>query len=158
MAQQTHETPDILPNNVRQDMTVLGAAFADGEELQVALRIDNGQFVGKKVLHSFNVRDDKSGFLNAAAVPTSVLAGGDVKKWLNDKAPSIRVSANVKKRITMYLPEHDKWVEVDSPPRGKSKFAVKYRMSEFDRPEEEDELGMDSTFWEKRQSLEQQAA
>ncbi|AUO79370.1 hypothetical protein [Salinibacter virus M31CR41-3] len=139
-------------------MTLLGADYLDdGGDFVVALRIDNGQFAGKKVTHNLTaVRDpgQRGDFFDAVAMPTSVVTGGDPKKWLNDKAPTIRVSANVKKSIIRYFPEQDRWVEVDSPPREEAKFAVQYNLTDFRKPEADDELGMDQTFWERRQELE----
>jgi hypothetical protein len=139
-------------------MTLLGADFLDDDsDLVVAFRIDNGQFAGKKVVHNLstvNKPGEHRDFFDAVAIPTSVVAGGDPKLWLNKHAPAIRVSANVKKTIIRYFPEQERWVEVDSPPREEAKFAVQYNLTDFDRPEADDELGMDQTFWERRQELE----
>jgi len=154
----SHETPDIPAHNTRHDMAIIGAKEVGGI-LRIALRIDNGCLKGKKMSQTFRSVHprEKESFADAIGASTHLWGAGIPawEDWINEHAPAIRVSANVKKEIKLWDPKQEVWKPVDTPPAEEAKFKYEYRLTEFDEPEQESELRLAESFHQRRQRVEE---
>ena len=153
--QNAYDEPDIPAHRSRHSLSLIGATV-DGDTLVVNARIDAGRLKGKRLAHSFDRRDSLRQFVSVAGLPGDITTLGGYAEYLTERGASIRFSARIHKSVERWIPEAERWVEVESPPTEQARFRYRYRLSDFDEPTRDTELYLDRSFWERRRELERE--